>query len=171
MGVDVGQARVGVALCDREGILATPLKTLRRDSKNNSDIRVLLKLVEVHSVVEIFLGLPMTMRGGQSQSNRMALDYAHTLEQQLSIPLWLIDERLTTVKAKRTLHEAGVSSRHFKAMVDQVAAVNILQVALDALKAGNPQVGQSLAAYTARTSSDNSRYGLENKDTENPSER
>ena len=153
MGVDVGNARVGTSLSDPDGILATPLKTLRRDSKKNSDRRVLRKLVEVNDVKEIFVGLPKTMRGGESDSTRMARDYAHALRSELDaegnthINICLVDERLTTVSAHRSLHEAGVSSRNFKTMVDQVAAVNILQYSLDALKAG-----QAVAGYLVNES-------------------
>ena len=68
MGVDVGNARVGTALSDPDGILATPLKTLRRDHKKNSDRRVLRKFAEVNDVVEIFVGLPKTMRGGERKN-------------------------------------------------------------------------------------------------------
>ena len=88
------------------------------------------------------------MRGGESSSTEMAREYAQALRSELDaenkthINIWLVDERLTTVSAHRALHEAGVSSRDFKTMVDQVAAVNILQYSLDALKAG-----QSVAGY------------------------
>ncbi|MDO4898983.1 MAG: Holliday junction resolvase RuvX, partial [Rothia sp. (in: high G+C Gram-positive bacteria)] len=131
MGVDVGNARVGVSVCDPDGILATPLKTLRRDMKKDSDRRVLRKLIEVNEITEVFVGLPRTMSGGESASTVMAREYAQNLVRELaaegiSLPVWLIDERLTTVSAHRSLHEAGVSSRDFKTMVDQVAAVNIL---------------------------------------------
>lgn len=147
MGVDVGQARVGLALSDPDGILATPLKTLRRDLKKNSDRRVLRKLLEVNEVTEVFVGLPKTMKGADSPSTVMARDYAAALVAELAqegrqLPVWLVDERLTTVSAHRSLQEAGVSSRDFKAVVDQVAAVNILQTSLDALKAG-----QNLPGY------------------------
>ncbi|MBM7050490.1 Holliday junction resolvase RuvX [Rothia sp. ZJ932] len=140
MGIDVGNARVGVAACDPDGILATPLKTLRRDLKKNSDRRVLRKLIEVHEATEIFVGLPKTMSGGSSASTEMAETYAQALANELAaegnpLPIYLVDERLTTVSAHRSLHEAGVSSRNFKAVVDQVAAVNILQFSLDTLKA------------------------------------
>lgn len=139
IGVDVGNARVGVAASDPDGILATPLKTLRRDLKKNSDRRVLRKLIEVHEATEIFVGLPKTMSGGSSASTKMAEEYAQALVRELSAegkqtPVYLVDERLTTVSAHRSLHEAGVSTRNFKAIVDQVAAVNILQFSLDALK-------------------------------------
>lgn len=146
MGVDVGNARVGVALCDPDGILATPLKTLRRDLKKDSDLRVLMKLMEVHEVVEVFIGLPKTMRGGDSPSTLMAKEYADKLlsgllEQDRKVPIWLVDERLTSVSAHRSLREAGVSTRDHKQMIDQVAAVNILQYSLDTLKSGNGVAG------------------------------
>lgn len=170
MGVDVGNARVGLALCDPDGILATPLKTLRRDLKKNSDRRVLRKLIEVNEVTEVFVGLPKTMRGGESPSTLMAREYAEALVQELaaddaSVPVWLVDERLTTVSAHRSLHEAGVSSREFKTMVDQVAAVNILQHAVDTLKAG-----QHLAGYRVELTipHDEPAPRTSNDETENP---
>ncbi|MCT1366753.1 MULTISPECIES: Holliday junction resolvase RuvX [Kocuria] len=147
MGVDVGNARVGLALSDPDGILATPLKTLKRNSNTNSDRRVLRKFIDVHEVTEVFVGHPRTMRGGSSASTQMAEDYAAGLVSELleegrgDIPVWLVDERLTTVSAQRSLHEAGVSSRDFKTMVDQMAAVHILQQALDALKADRSVAG------------------------------
>lgn len=162
MGVDVGQARVGLALSDPDGILATPLKTLRRDLKKNSDRRVLRKLLEVNEVTEVFVGLPKTMKGTESPSTVMARDYAATLVAELaqegqSIPVWLVDERLTTVSAHRSLHEAGVSSRDFKAVVDQVAAVNILQTSLDALKAGQHLPGYLVQEPEQSSSSQETR--------------
>lgn len=177
MGVDVGNARVGVSVCDPDGILATPLKTLRRDAKKNSDRRVLRKLIEVHEIREIFVGLPKTMRGGESASTEMARSYAYELAQELAdegnpVPIWLVDERLTTVSAHRSLHEAGVSSRNFKTMVDQVAAVNILQAALDALKANNSvagfqvEIAQNLAENDSLPSGDEQS---DEQDTETPS--
>lgn len=149
MGVDVGNARVGVALCDPDGILATPLKTLRRDLKKDSDLRVLLKLIQVHEVFEIFVGLPKTMKGGDSLSTTMAKEYADKLlhglsENSLDVPVWMVDERLTSVSAHRSLREAGVSTREHKKMIDQVAAVNILQYSVDAIKSGNAVAGYRL---------------------------
>lgn len=170
MGVDVGNARVGVALCDPDGILATPLKTLRRDLKKNSDRRVLRKLIEVNEVTEVFVGLPKTMRGGDSPSTTMAREYAEALVSDMasepcSIPVWLVDERLTTVSAHRSLHEAGVSSREFKTMVDQVAAVNILQHAIDTLKAGQHLPGYRVEPIEPVAAPALSTF---NDETENP---
>lgn len=172
MGVDVGNARVGVALCDPDGILATPLKTLRRDLKKDSDLRVLMKLIEVHEVVEVFVGLPKTMRGGESLSTTMAKEYADKLFLGLregtdrEVAVWLVDERLTSVSAHRSLREAGVSTRDHKKMIDQVAAVGILQYSVDTLKNGS-----SLAGYRVQDiASPASDFLLTEEVTENPNE-
>ena len=74
--MDVGTVRVGVAVCDRDGILATPLQTLDRNAKKNTDVRVLAGLAAELDAVEIFVGLPRTMKGEEHASARMATDYA-----------------------------------------------------------------------------------------------
>ncbi|GAA1046424.1 MULTISPECIES: Holliday junction resolvase RuvX [Rothia] len=177
LGVDVGNARVGVAKCDPDGILATPLKTLRRDAKKNSDRKVLRTLIRVNEVTEVFVGLPRTMRGGESPSTEMAKTYAQALvhelyEEGITIPVWLVDERLTTVSAHRSLHEAGVSTRDFKTMVDQVAAINILQFAVDSLKAGQNVAGYKVEIDPSLAIQDADSAHVtagDEQDTENPS--
>ncbi|AUI52606.1 Holliday junction resolvase RuvX [Arthrobacter crystallopoietes] len=150
LGVDVGLARVGLAGSDPGGILATPIRTLKRDAKKNSDIRVLVREATERSAVQVFVGLPRTMKGGESASTRMAREYADLLAQALAdaglaVPVNLIDERLTTVSAHRTLHSAGMSSREHRKVVDQVAAVEILQQALDMQRALGRDVGSPVA--------------------------
>ena len=76
LGVDVGMARVGVAASDRDGVLATPVKTLKRDVKKTSDISVLVKLAAERGAAQIFVGLPRSMSGGETASTTMARDYA-----------------------------------------------------------------------------------------------
>ena len=155
MGVDVGNARVGVAISDPEGILATPVKTLKRNVNTHSDRRVLRRLIEIHEVTEVFIGHPRTMSGGSSSSTAMAEEYAQALVDELAeegregIRIWLVDERLTTVAAQRRLHEVGLSSRSFKTVVDQVAAVNILQQCLDALTSDRQVAGYPVEAVSA----------------------
>ncbi len=83
LGVDVGTVRVGVAVCDRDGILATPLRTLERNTKKNTDVRILAALAEELGAVEIFVGLPRTMKGEEHASARMATDYAQLLADAL----------------------------------------------------------------------------------------
>ncbi|MHA7156543.1 Holliday junction resolvase RuvX [Glutamicibacter endophyticus] len=137
MGVDVGLARVGVAVSDPHGVLATPVMTLRRDAKKNSDLRMLLRIIADRGVSEVFVGEPRSLSGQDTESTRMARAYAielaeraHEAQQELSV--YLIDERLSTVSAHRMLHESGRKMQQHREVVDQVAAVNILQQVLDA---------------------------------------
>jgi putative Holliday junction resolvase len=151
LGVDVGTVRVGVAVCDRDGILATPLKTLERNAKKNTDVRVLAALAAELGAVQVFVGLPRTLKGEEHASARMATDYAQLLAQALAgrgsdVPVQLIDERLSTVSAHRNLHEAGMSSRNHRKVVDQVAAAGILQHAIDMQKARGTDVGSRVFA-------------------------
>lgn len=149
LGVDVGMVRVGLAACDPDGILATPVKTLSRDMKKNSDVKVVVKEAAARGAVQIFVGLPRTMKGEEKASAEMARSYAAVLVAQLqtaelNVPVHLIDERLTTVSAHQALHKAGVNSREHRKVVDQVAAVEILQHAIDMQKARNANVGQAV---------------------------
>jgi putative Holliday junction resolvase len=151
--VDVGTVRVGVAICDRDGILATPLKTLDRNPKKNSDVRVVAALARDRGVVQIFVGLPRTMKGEEHASARMATDYAQLLADELNragadVPVHLVDERLSTVTAHRHLHEAGMSSKNHRKVVDQVAAAGILQHAIDMQKARGTDVGSRVRALS-----------------------
>jgi putative holliday junction resolvase len=151
LGVDVGTVRVGVAICDRDEILATPLKTLDRNAKKNSDVRVLAALAADRGAVQIFVGLPRTMKGEEHASARMATEYAQLLADELDrtgldVPVHLVDERLSTVTAHRNLHEAGMSSKNHRKVVDQVAAAGILQHAIDMQKARGMDVGSRVSA-------------------------
>ncbi len=146
LGVDVGLARVGLASCDAHGVLATPVKTLKRDAKKNSDVGVIVREAQERGAVQIFVGLPKTLRGGESASAQMAREYAAVLVEQLSaaavaVEVRLIDERLSTVSAHRSLYEAGVSGRKHRKVVDQAAAVGILQHAIDTQRSLSIDVG------------------------------
>ncbi|UXM89983.1 Holliday junction resolvase RuvX [Paenarthrobacter sp. JL.01a] len=151
LGVDVGTVRVGLAQCDPDGILATPFKTVGRDAKKNSDVRLVVKHAAELPAVQIFVGLPRTMKGEERSSAAMAADYALLLVGELSragldIPVNLVDERLSSVTAHRNLHEAGMSSRNHRKVVDQVAAAGILQHAIDMQKARGTDVGRRVQA-------------------------
>ncbi len=157
LGIDVGMVRVGLACCDPDGILATPIKTLSRDAKKHSDIRVVVREALERGATEIFVGLPRTLKGAETASARMARDYAQLLAGALTgaglaVPVRLIDERLTTFSAHQALHAAGVGSRDQRKMVDQVAAVGILQQAIDMQKARNASVGELVRASRTGTS-------------------
>lgn len=151
LGVDVGTVRVGVALCDRDSILATPYKTLDRNAKKNSDVRIIAGLVAELGAVQVFVGLPRTLKGEERASAQMALDYAELLAAELAarslaVPVNLVDERLSSVTAHRNLHQAGMSSRDHRKVIDQVAAAGILQHAIDMQKARGTDVGSRVDA-------------------------
>ncbi|WP_457962538.1 Holliday junction resolvase RuvX [Arthrobacter sp. D1-29] len=151
LGVDVGTVRVGVAICDRDSILATPYKTLDRNPKKNSDVRIIGSLVEELGAVQVIVGLPRTMKGEEHASARMATEYAQLVATELEnrgldVPVNLVDERLSSVSAHRNLHEAGMSSRNHRKVVDQVAAAGILQHAIEMQKARGTDVGSRVTA-------------------------
>ncbi|XVS62533.1 Holliday junction resolvase RuvX [Actinosynnema sp. CA-299493] len=133
LGVDVGAVRVGVALSDPGAFLATPLVTLARDAKTGRDLGDLAGLVTEHDVVEVVVGLPRTLAGRHGPAAEAASAYAAALAERVApVPVRLTDERLTTVTASRVLAERGVRGKKQRAVVDQAAAVEILQSWLDA---------------------------------------
>ncbi|MGH3774628.1 MAG: Holliday junction resolvase RuvX [Pseudonocardiaceae bacterium] len=143
LGVDVGEVRVGVALSDPSGILATPLVTLNRDRSGGGDLETLAALIVEHEVVEVVVGLPRTLAGRHGPAARAAQDYATALAGRIGdgVPVRLTDERLTTVAATRVLAGRGVRGRKQRAVVDQAAAVEILQGWLEARRASGGAEG------------------------------
>lgn len=136
IGVDVGRARVGVAACDRDGLLATPVVTLPRVEADPVRFR---GLVDEYGAVEVVVGLPLSMSGADTASTTDARDFAAALASALGIPVRLVDERLSTVSAQRALRDSGRRTRGSRPVIDQVAAVIILQNALDSERsAGRP---------------------------------
>ncbi|MGN6607912.1 MAG: Holliday junction resolvase RuvX [Jatrophihabitans sp.] len=128
LGVDVGTVRVGVARCDPAGILASPVTTLRPDQLDE-----LAALVREYEAVGVVIGLPRTLRDQEGASARMARDFGAALAVRIDpTPIEYVDERLTTVSAERKLAERGVRGRARRAVVDQVAAVELLQQWLEA---------------------------------------
>jgi putative pre-16S rRNA nuclease len=133
LAVDVGSVRVGVALSDPGPVLATPLVTLSRDERSGSDLDQLAGLVAEHEVVEVVVGLPRTLAARHGTAASIAVAYATDLGARIDpVPVRLADERLTTVSASRMLSERGVRGKRQRAVVDQAAAVEILQAWLDA---------------------------------------
>lgn len=132
LGVDVGTVRVGIARSDPGGILASPLATLARDGENDTDLAELALLVAEYEAVGVVVGLPVTLRGQEGAAARMARQYAEALAARIvPVPVEYLDERLTTVSAQRKLRESGVREKAGRAVVDQAAAVELLQHWLD----------------------------------------
>jgi len=143
LGVDVGSVRIGVAVSDPDGILATPVETVRRD-RTDRHMRRLIQLVDELEVVEVVVGLPRTLADRTGPSAADAIGVAEDLAQRVApIPVRMADERLTTVTAQRSLREAGVRARGQRAMIDQAAAVGILQSWLDQRRAARNEVGNA----------------------------
>nr|WP_312029989.1 Holliday junction resolvase RuvX [Actinomycetospora sp. TBRC 11914] len=147
LGVDVGAVRVGVALSDPAGTLATPLVTLDRDETTWSDLDRLVELVTEHEVVEVVVGLPRTLAGREGPAAQAARAYVEDLREVLAehsepslaaLPVTLADERLSTVTATRMLSDRGVKGRAQRRVIDQAAAVEILQTWLDARRGPAP---------------------------------
>jgi putative Holliday junction resolvase len=132
IGVDVGTVRVGVARSDPRGVLATPLVTLKRDVGGNRDISELTALVREHDAVGVVVGLPRTLANREGASAVMAREYGAAVATAISpTPVHYLDERLTTVSAQRKLSRGGVRGTARRAVIDQAAAVELLQHWLD----------------------------------------
>ena len=128
-----------MAASDPRGILAVPVATLRRDSASGTDLDEIARLVVERAAVEVVVGLPRTLGGEEALAAAEARGYAEALARRIApVPVRLVDERLTTVVAQRHLREQGVRARDQRAVVDQAAAVAILQSALDSTPPDEP---------------------------------
>jgi len=132
LGVDVGRARVGVARCDPHAMLATPVETVPRDDESGADVRRIVALADELEAIEIVVGHPLSMSGRPTASTDDAVAFAGRLAVASVAPVRLVDERLSTVSAHSALRSAGKRTKQHRPVVDQVAAVIILQHALDA---------------------------------------
>ncbi|MGO1949812.1 MAG: Holliday junction resolvase RuvX [Mycobacteriaceae bacterium] len=148
LGIDVGTVRIGVSLSDPDGILATPLETVDAEKgtgeRPGAEISRILDLIRENGIVEVIVGLPVSMRSRRTASTARAENYARELAKRLDgIPVRLVDERMSTVAATTAMHASGVSAKKGRSRIDQAAAVHILQGWLDARRnsvAGEPGV-------------------------------
>lgn len=153
LGVDVGKARIGVARSDPHGMLATPLETVPRDPAGVADVARLLALVHEYDAVELFFGLPLNMRGERTPSTEDAEAFAARVATEIltrdlaeRVSVRLIDERLSTVAAQGQLRQAGRKTKQSRQIIDQAAAVVILQHALESERAQGKPAGTPLEA-------------------------
>lgn len=154
LGVDVGSVRVGVAVSDPEGILATPVSTVARvpGADPDSSLDDLVALVTEHDAVEVVVGLPLGLDGTEGAAAQRARQYASLLVARVApVQVRLVDERLTTVDAHRALRDSGLGGRRHRAVVDQAAAVLILQAALDAERSSGRPPGVPVGRRKPRT--------------------
>jgi putative Holliday junction resolvase len=130
LGLDVGTKTIGIAMSDPGRLLASPVRTLSRRSVRE-DTEALARLASEQQVVEIVVGMPFELDGTEGRSARLARQVGEALGQRTALPVHYVDERYTSVDATHQLIEAGVSRARRKAVIDQQAAVLILQSFLD----------------------------------------
>lgn len=146
LGVDVGSVRIGVASCDPDGLLATPVETVRR---GKGDLSRIAALAAEYDVIEIMVGLPTSLSGTEGPAAKGARTYAARLARRVgNIDVRLFDERLTTVSAHAGLRASGVRGRDRKNVVDQAAAVILLQAALDSERLTGRPPGERVSFYS-----------------------
>lgn len=136
LGIDVGKARIGVARCDPDGMLAFPIETVAR---SEASLDRIVEIAAEFEPIEFVVGLPVNMQGADTLSTADARTFAADLQARTGIPVRLVDERLSTVTAHAALRSSGRTQKNSRSIVDQVAAVVLLQQAIDTEKStGNP---------------------------------
>jgi putative Holliday junction resolvase len=128
LAFDFGDVRIGVAVCDPDGILATPLEFLStKDPALKSSI---LALYSEYEPAKIYVGLPLNLSGEESEATKKAIAFSELLTQLVSCPVKLVDERLTTSSASASLSQAGVNAKDQRKRIDSQSAVIILESGL-----------------------------------------
>lgn len=130
LGLDYGERRIGLALSDPLGIIAKPLTVIDRQ-KIADHISKISEIISERKVTSIVVGLPLTLKGQYSKQTEIVLDYIEQLKADLKIPILTIDERLSSIAAKKSLQEQSVKTGHEKGRVDETAAAIFLQEYLD----------------------------------------
>lgn len=125
---DYGQSRIGVAICDPDGILATPLPFI--DAKNPKLLRQVSSLLAEYEPIRIFLGRPKHLSGAEGESVAKVDQFKESLASITNVEIIFVDERLSTVDAQRKLHEAGKNAKESRLLIDSMAAVAILESGL-----------------------------------------
>ncbi|HYJ68565.1 MAG TPA: Holliday junction resolvase RuvX [Nocardioidaceae bacterium] len=142
VGVDIGAVRIGVAACDPDGLIATPVETVPAD---DAALERIAHIVTEQQAIEVVVGLPVSLSGREGPAATEARAYAVRLADRVHpVPVRLVDERLTTASAERALRTSGRKGRSRRAVVDQAAAVEILQSALDAERTRGAPSGEIL---------------------------
>lgn len=153
LGIDPGDARIGVARCDPSGMIATPVETVR---SGKGDLRRLGQLVRNEEAVEVVVGLPRSLGGGDGPAAAKVRELARRLAERIApIPVRLVDERLSTVSAEAMLRDQRKGARR-RAVIDQAAAVVILQQALDTERATGRPAGELVELAAAPDPADDS---------------
>lgn len=147
IAIDVGDARIGVASCDPDGLIATPVETVPgRDAP--AARRRIAQIVEEYEPIEVLVGLPRSLNGREGQAAVKARGFAQDVAKIISpVPVRLVDERMTTVTATQGLRASGVKAKKGRSVVDQAAAVVILQSALETERVSGKEPGESVEPF------------------------
>jgi putative Holliday junction resolvase len=127
LGLDLGTRRIGVAISDDGGTIASPIETLQRTKDRTADHRAIASLVEEWGAGVVVVGLPLSLDGTEGPAATSALAEVDELRQALTVPVETVDERFTTVTAGQQLREQGVRGKRRTAVIDQAAAAVLLQ--------------------------------------------
>ena len=141
LALDIGDRRIGVAMSDPDGILASPLTTIQRQA-NDSSLDEILHIAEENDVAGIVIGIPYLMSGRVGPQARITMDYAASLAKRTDLPIRRVDERLSSVQAERMIRESGGRPSEDKGKIDAVAAAVILQSYLDSSRDSNRDFGK-----------------------------
>lgn len=142
IGLDLGSKRIGVARCDRDGLLAIPLTAFDADGAWHGELRALLDEVEA---IEIVVGIPVSLRGTEELAARNVRDRIAELKAAFpGLPIRGVDERLTSAVANRQLRDAGHSTKSARSHVDALAAAGILEFALETERRTGEPAGELL---------------------------
>ncbi|CAB4531801.1 unannotated protein [freshwater metagenome] len=125
---DYGDVRIGMAVCDPDGILATPLATLQ--SKDPSLKKLIAEFIDEYEPVKLYVGQPKLLSGADGTAVSKVMAFSEMLTSNFDIPVVLVDERLSTVSAARQLRESGVNAKDARSVIDSAAAVAILEQGL-----------------------------------------
>jgi len=136
MGIDYGDSRIGIAISDPFGWTAQGVETIKWSDDITKPIERIKELCSKNRVEKIIIGLPKNMDGSLGERAEKTLQFAEKLAESVDIEIIKWDERLTTVAANRTMHELGLKTSKKKNVVDQIAAVYILQGYLDSISNG-----------------------------------
>jgi putative Holliday junction resolvase len=131
LGLDLGSKRIGVALCDPQELVATPLTVVSRGTTRQADHAQIAALVAEYEVEAVVVGLPLNMNSKVTAAAKAAIDETEQLRSVLGVPVFLHDERLTTVAADRSLKELEMRADARRRVVDKVAAAVMLQSFID----------------------------------------
>ena len=127
LGIDYGQARVGIAICDRDGMVSTPLVTLRNDKTLFAKLGA---LIDENQITGVYLGKPKHLSGVEGATVELVAGFAQRFSETFEIPIAYVDERMTSAQAEKLLKSVGKSSRESRGLMDQLAAVAILELGI-----------------------------------------